>query len=133
MGATIRWCDKSKRVLYCGLDGKWTAARLYTTMDTIWQGVQNMSHPVHVILDLRNSYLTIEDHDLIPKWCPSNLGTVVIVGRTEAIYNVYGAFLWHSTQTYLSVEVRAMRTPEAAYQFLISERVNRTEHVKPML
>lgn len=122
MGATIRWVDKDKTILYYGLNGNWDQPKFYTTLKTLWQGIASLPHRVDLIIDLRECLLRSDEHeaeaDLLPLWCPANLDRAIIIGRTGPIYAVYGAFMWHSKSAYLLVDIRVMSTPEMAYQFL---------------
>lgn len=131
MGAIIQWCNKEKTVLYCAVKGRWHPTRFYTTLQTLWQGVAITPHRVDLIIDLNHLDLTDEfipqKDELLPSWCPGNLGTVVVVGHSGPIYEVYGAFMWHRERAYLSVEVRAMSNPKTAYDFLIRQRARGTE------
>ncbi|GEM_PF-1527243 len=131
MGATIRWIDQDKTILYYGLNGNWDQSKFYTTLKTLWQGIASLPHRVDLIIDLRECLLRSDEYtqnaDLLPAWCPANLDGAIIIGRTGPIYAVYGAFMWHSKSAYLLVDIHVMSTPEAAHQFLIDRHTKGSE------
>lgn len=122
MGVTIQWLNKDKAILFCRITGNWNCDRFYTTLETMWQGLGQVDHPVDLIIDLSSGKMVAEKtviaSELVPDWCPPNLRYVILVGRGGPIYEVYGAFMWHRSHAYLVMDVRVMPSMDVALNFL---------------
>lgn len=124
MGVTIQWYNKNNAILFCRITGNWSSDRFYTTLVTMWQGLDQVAHMVDLIIDLSSGKMVADGpvtaSELVPEWCPNTLRHVILVGRGGPIYEVYGAFMWHRSHAYLVMDVRVMPSMDAAINFLQS-------------
>ncbi|MGB7337311.1 MAG: hypothetical protein WBC91_00350 [Phototrophicaceae bacterium] len=130
MPVSLNWYGRSQRMVQARFIGQWDVSDFITTYENTAALMQQVSHPVHVIYDFKESTATPRDllagFQFANRILPSNQGVVVYVSANAVIK----AFVLMAKRMGLpAVEhIYNVDTQEDAYRIII-EKAHRVQNV----
>jgi hypothetical protein len=126
MGTAWEWLDDSKTIVLVSMQGNWTQGDLNSYTNDFWPQIEQQSHTVDVIVDLRGggalpiqpitSLLWVGQHR------PANAGRVVFVVRRTSGLALVRALNLTVQRLYPKFKLSGVLTREEAVRSLTSSR-----------